>query len=189
MRRAMGAVLIVVCLMVLWAPCGDGGFRVGEKGAVVWMAGGGGWEMYSEFKAWRLVRLADVLSKIPAGVEAAKMYGVMVAEPGVWLGFSIKFGAVEKVVFTKSTRIVLIDKGGKRYESEACLFTPDLMQTEVYDARKKPVVVTRKSVWSKEDAGRPCGVVKFAEGSFRMEDIVEFEVVGAIEDTTYRETR
>ncbi|MCX5800786.1 MAG: hypothetical protein NTX17_05295 [Candidatus Eisenbacteria bacterium] len=179
--RKMGLVFVVSPLVVMSiVACACADFRVNEYGDGIWTAPDGGWVVGTKFKAWRVGTLADVLSRLPADAEVAKMYRVLVAEPGEWMGFAMKLVSVDKVVFTKSTKIVLIDRDGKRYESETCLFTPDRAQTEVYDTRKMAVVVTRRSVWCGDGKGHPSGVAKFAEGDFRMEDIVEFEVVGAI---------
>ena len=57
------------------------------------------------------------------------------------------------------------------------------MQTSVYDSRKAPVVVSRRSVWCNSKHGLPVMDVKFRSGEFELKDLVEFEVVGAVEDT------
>ena len=105
------------------------------------------------------------------------------------MGFSVIPVKVERVVFTKRTRIVLMDKAGKRIESEACLFPVDEMQTKVYDNRREVIVVSNRTVWCRKKDGLPSGAAKFPAGSFRYKDIVSFEMVGAIVDTTHRVTK
>jgi len=186
MREAI-VVFLIGCLVVgAGLPCGKPGFRVTEKGVMVWTPPSGGWEV-AGCRPWVGVDFAALLEKRPPGLEVLKMYERIVYEKGEWLNFGVIFCAVQKVVFTKRTKIVLIDREGKRIESETICFWKDLAQTEVYDASERPVVVTSKSVRSVKNCGRPMGAVKFPAGSFRLKDVVAFEVVGAIEDTTYRE--
>ena len=183
-QRSLTGVFLIVCVLVCTVGvAGEGRFYVTDKGAKVWEAPSGGWKV-GGIGTPRMDMVEWAIAKRPLEVEALKVWEVMVREPGEWLSFGIKFGTVQKVVFTKNTRIVLVDKEGKRYESEACLFWPDEMQTQVYDARKAPVVVTKKSVYCRPVDGTACIKAKFARGSFSLKDIVEFEVMGAIEDTT-----
>jgi len=183
-------VFVVVCLCLETVlPCAEGSFRVTEKGTRVWTAPGGGWEVLTRFMKRDMSEIARFLEGKPSDVDAARLYEVMVNEPGVWMGFSIKFVRVQRVVFTKSTKVVLIDREGKRYESEGCFFSPDLMQTQVYDSRKMNVVVSTKTVQRHPKHGLPMMDTKFRDGTFRLKDIVEFEVVGAIEDTVQRATQ
>ena len=198
MRRTLRVLLVALGLMALLVlpglaatvlvPCSEGGFRKTEKGVGIWVASGGGWEV-GGFGTWRMDQIQRMIELKPPEVEAAKLYERMVAEPGEWLGFLIKFRAVQKVTFTRDTKIVLTDKDGKRYESEGCFFYPDRMQTELYEARKMAVVVTKESVYCRPEDGLPGGVAKFARGSFRLKEIVEFEVVGAIEEAASRKAR
>jgi hypothetical protein len=187
MRRAVVVFLIGWFVVGAGLPCGKPGFRVTEKGVMVWTPPSGDWEV-AGCRPWVGVDFSALLEKRPPGLEVLKMYERIVYEKGEWLNFAIKFCAVQKVVFTKATKIVLVDRSGRRIESETICFRKDLAQTEVYDASERPVVVTSKSVRSVKDCGRPFGAVKFPAGSFRYEDIVGFEVVGAVEDTAYRET-
>jgi hypothetical protein len=165
--------------------CGEAGFRVTDKGVMVWVAPGGGWEVLG-CRPYVGGDMAGLLEKRPPGAPVMKMYERIVREKGEWLSFGVKFISVRKVVFTKVTKIVLIDREGRRIESEAICFWKDLAQTQVYDASQRPVVVTSKSVWCVRGSDRPVGSVKFPAGSFRLRDIVEFEVVGAIVDTLQR---
>ena len=182
----MGLVLIVVCLMVLWAPCGDARFYVSEKGTKVWESPSGGWKVLTRFVTRDLGRVERFMENKPPEVEAGRMFELILRERGVWMGFSIKFGRVQRVVFTKSTKVVLIDKEGKRYESDGCFFSADAVQSRVYDSRKMAVIVTNKSVSHGRQSGQPLMEVRFPEGAFRLKDLVEFEVVGAVEDTLER---
>ena len=179
--------LIVAPLVVAsLARCGDAAFRVTDDGVRVWEAPSGGWKVGTKFVTRDLGELEKYMENKPAGVEAGKVFEVMLAERGVWMGFSIRFGRVQKVVFTKSTKVVLVDKEGKRYESDGCLFFPDVVQSRVYDSRKMAVVVTSKSVLCNRKTGLPIMNVRFRDGEFRLKDLVEFEVVGAVEDTLER---
>jgi len=182
MRKALVVVVLCVCLVILLVGCCEGGFRVSDKGVMVWTAPGGGWEVLG-CRPYTGGDMAGMLEKRPPGAPVMKMYERIVNEKGEWLSFGVRFISVRKVVFTKGTKIVLIDREGKRVESETICFWKDLVQTEVYDASERPVVVTSKSVRCVKGSDRPVGAVKFAAGSFRLKDIVEFEVVGAVEDT------
>jgi hypothetical protein len=130
--------------------------------------------------------LEEILSKKPADLDGLKAYGLQAREPGEWWGFSVGLKKVERVVFTKSTRFVVMGKDGKRVESEAIVFYPDLLQTSLYDSRKAAIVVTKRSVWCNPSSGDPSGHVKFPRGSIELKNVVSFEVVGAIVDTTER---
>jgi hypothetical protein len=126
--------------------------------------------------------LEEIMAKKPPDLDGLKMYEMEVREPAVYLGFQVVFRSLQKVVFTKSTKIVLTDKKGKRIESEAIFFCPDYLQTSLYDSRRMPVVVTRSSVWCNPENGCPGGFVKFPAGSIELKNIASFEVVGAVED-------
>jgi hypothetical protein len=186
--RWLTGVLIAGVFVSAVVPPGVGGFRKTDKGVGIWEAPGGGWKV-GGFGTYRMDMIEKIVELKPPEVEAAKFYEAMVNEPGEWLGFVIKFGAVQKVVFTKNTKIVLIDKAGKRYDSEGCFFWPDKLQTQLYDTRRMVVVVTKTTVRYDEKDGVLVGAAKFARGSFRLKDIVEFEVVGAIEDTVHGKTK
>ena len=187
--RLLTGVLIcslVLCGVVL---CADAAFQVTKDGVTVWEAPSGGWKMGTKFMTRDLGALERFMENKPPEVEAGKVFEVMLAERGVWMGFSIKLGRVQKVVFNKSTKVVLIDKAGKRYESDGCFFYPDVMQTRVYDSRRMAVIVSDKTVLCDRRSGQPMIEVRFRDGEFRLKDLVEFEVVGAVEDTAQRVTR
>jgi hypothetical protein len=185
----VGVGMVVGSVVAILAPCSDAAFQVTDDGVRVWEAPSGGWKVGTKFVTRDLGELEKFMENKPPGVEAGKVFEVMLAERGVWMGFSIRFGRVQKVVFTKSTKVVLIDKGGKRYESDGCLFFPDVVQSRVYDSRKMAVVVTSKSVLCNRKTGLPIMNVRFRDGEFRLNDLVEFEVVGAVEDTSQRGTQ
>jgi hypothetical protein len=185
----MGVWLVTALLLCSEGAVGDGRFYVSPKGVRVWEAPGAGWELRTNFVTRDLRDIEEFMSNKPPEVEAGKLFEVMLAEHGVWMGFTVKFGRVRRVVFTKGTKIVLIDKDGKRYESDGCLFSADVMQTRVYDTRKMSVVVTEKSVFCMSKTGFPLVNVRFHDGEFRLKDLVEFEVVGVIGDTLQRATQ
>jgi len=180
----VGIGLLYGGLLGLLVPCGDAAFQVTKDGVYVWEAPSGGWKVATCFVTRDLGRLERFMENKPPEVEAGRMFELILRERGVWMGFSIKFGRVQKLVFTKSTRVVLIDKAGKRYESDECFFYPDGLQSRVYDSRKAPIVVTMKSVAINPKSGLPLMEVRFPDGAFRLKDLVEFEVVGAVEDTS-----
>jgi hypothetical protein len=187
--RRIAFVLLVSPLIVasLVTRC-DAGFHVTDKGVLVWEAPSGGFQV-GGIGEYRTGELAEMVRLVPEDAKVLKAFTRIVTEDGVWLNFSVHFMRVKKVVFTKGTKIVLIDKSGKRIESEVICFWPDYMQTEVYDASVRPVVVTRRSCWGYKDAGRPFFSAKFSAGSVVRKNIVEFEVVGAVEDSTYQEAQ
>jgi len=185
MKRGMVVFVLAVCVVASVVPYGEGGFRVTESGWKVWMAPSGGWEV-GGIGTWPMDKVRVLTEGRPPDAKELKLLSVIAEEPGEWLTFSIKFGRVQRVVFTKSTRIVVVDEKGRRHESEGCFFCPDMWQTQLYDTRKMNVVVTKGTVYCRKSDGRPALTVKFAEGSVRRKDIVEFEVVGAIEDTVQR---
>jgi hypothetical protein len=162
----------------------DARFYVSEKGTKVWESPSGGWKVLTRFVTRDLGRVERFMENKPPEVEAGRMFELILRERGVWMGFSIQLDRVQRVVFTKSTRVVLIDKEGKRYESDGCFFYPDAVQSCVYDSRRAPIVVTMKSVVIYPKSGLPLMEVRFPEGAFRLKDLVEFEVVGAVEDTS-----
>ena len=173
-------IIVVLLSLVVLVPCSEGGFRVNERGTKVWEALGGGWEVWGMGK-WPMADIVRVVELKPREVDAARLYEKIVDEPGEWYAFLIKFGVVQKVVWTKDTKIVLIDREGKRYESQGCFFSPDRMQTQVYDCRRMSVVVTKETVYCHRKLGFPIVAVRFAKGSPRGDDVAEFAVVGAVE--------
>jgi hypothetical protein len=177
--------MVIGSLLAILVPCGEGGFHVNKWGTMIWSSPDSSW-CVAGFGQGRACDLIELLRSKPAGAEVLKLYEAEVNEPGEWLGFSVVLVGVERVVFTKRTKIVLIDRGGKRVESEACLFPADRMQTRVYDTRRESVVISKRTVWCRSEDGLPSGMAKFPAGSFRLKDIVEFEVVGAIVDTLER---
>jgi hypothetical protein len=191
MKKWLGVFLVAVWLVMALVLCSegaasDGRFYISPKGVRVWEAPGAGWELRTNFVVRDLRDIEEFMSNKPPEVAAGRLFEVMLAERGVWMGFSVKFCGVDRVVFTKGTKIVLIDKDGKRYESDGCFFTPDVMQTQVYDTRKMTVIVTKKTVFCHSKTGLPLVDVKFHDGEFRLKDLVEFEVVGVIGDTLQR---
>lgn len=181
-RRSMTGILVASVFLFVGALPGESRFYVTDRGAKMWEAPSGGWKLCGIGRE-RTDVIQWAIERKPPGVEELKGWEVMVREPGEWLAFGVKFGRVQRLVFTKHTKIVLIDTEGHRYESEACLFWPDEWQTQVYDARKMAVVVTNKTIYCRPLDGTACLKAKFARGSFQLKDIAEFEVVGAIEDT------
>ena len=180
--------LVIGSLLALPVPCGEAGFRVNKHGTMIWSSPDSSW-CVAGFGQGRRGDLVPLLDSRPPGVDALKMFEAIEYEPGEWLGLSVVLVSVDRVVFTKATKIVLIDKGGRRIESEACVFPVDEMQTRLYDTRREVVVVSKKTVWCRKKDGLPSGAAKFPAGSFRLKDIVEFEVVGAVEDTLQRATQ
>jgi len=175
-------------LLGLLVPCGEAGFRVNKHGSMIWWPPDSSWcaAGFGRPEPGDFVRL---LNSRPPGLECLKMYEAIENEGGQWLGFGVLPISVDRVVFTKATKIVLTDKSGRRIESEACLFAADEMQTTVYDTRREVAIVSKKTVECSKKEGVPCGVAKFPAGSFRFKDIVSFEVVGAIVDTRERATK
>ena len=186
MVRRLAGVLICTVFLCGVVLCADAGFYVAKDGVKVWEAPSGGWSMATNFMTRDLGALENFMENKPPDVQAGKVFELMLAERGVWMGFGIKFGRVQRLVFTKSTKVVVIDKAGKRYESDGCLFYPDVIQSSVLDSRKMAVIVSSKTVLCSRKNGRPLMEVRFPEGAFRLKDLVEFEVVGAVEDTTQR---
>jgi len=183
--RKMGLVLIVTPLVVAsLAWCGGASFHVTDDGVKVWEAPSGGWSMATNFMTRDLGALERFMENKPPDVQAGKVFELMLAERGVWMGFGMKLRRVQKLVFTKSTKVVVIDKAGKRYESDGCFFYPDVIQSSVLDSRKMAVVLSSKSVLCDRRSGQPMIEVRFRDGEFRLKDLVEFEVVGAVEDTS-----
>lgn len=111
------------------------------------------------------------------------MFERMAKEGGEWWWFTVRLVTVDKVTFTRSSKVVLIDKRGKRIESEAVLFWPDKLQTNLYDSRKSPVVVTMSSAWRGMLNLNPTGTIKFPAGSVVASDVAAMEIVGAIAGT------
>jgi len=194
MNKRLGVFMVAVWLVTALVLCSegaaaDGRFYVSPKGVRVWEAPGAGWELRTNFVVRDLRDIEEFMSNKPAGLQAGKLFEAMLVEGGLWMGFTVKFGRVRRVVFTKGAKVVLVDKEGKRHESDGCLFSADVMQSCVYDTRKMSVVVTEKSVFCMSKTGFPLVNVRFRDGAFRLEDLVEFEVVGAVEDTVQRATQ
>ena len=154
----------------------------------VWWAPDSSWAV-GGFGKLRSGFLEEILAKKPPELDGLKGYELAAKEPGEWWGFGVALKRVGKVVFTKSTKFVVTDKSGKRVESEAVVFYPDLLQTSVYDSRKMAIVVTKSSVWCNPNNGYPSGNVKFPAGSIELNNVASFEVVGAIVDTLQRATK
>ena len=115
MRKGPGVFLVAVWLATVFVVCsegvaGDGRFYVSPKGVRVWEAPGAGWELRTNFVTRDLRDIEEFMSDKPAGLEAGKLFEAMLAEGGVWMGFTVKFGRVRRVVFTKGAKVVLVDK-------------------------------------------------------------------------------
>jgi hypothetical protein len=151
---------------VWWAPDSTWGMRLGEVDGVEDFVG-----------LWE---------RRPEKFVGLLMFEVWASEEGEWFWIRMRLSKVKRVTFTNRTKVVVTDREGKRVESEAVFFWPDLYQTSLYDSRRGPVVVTNSSVWRGSDGRNPTGCVKFASGSVRVGDIRSFEVVGAVEDTVQR---
>jgi hypothetical protein len=173
--------LVIGSVLAIMVPCGDSVAAKKGDAPHVWWAPDSSWAV-GGFGKLRPGLAEEIIAKKPAELDGMKGFELELKEPGEWLGFGVLLKRVEKVVFTKNTKIVLVDKEGKRIESEAIVFWPDYLQTSLYDSRKMPVVVTKTSVWCEAKNGYPCGVVKFPAGSIELKNIAGFEVVGAVED-------
>lgn len=168
--------------------CGEPGFHVTSKGLMAWTAPSGRWVLAGMHK-FVIGKLNEMLARKPAGANIFKVFERVVSEKGEWRNFVVKLCGVRSVVFTKSTRIVLTDKAGRCVVSETILFWRDAGQTEVCDAAKWPVVVGREGLWCPPGYDQPMGAVKFPAGEFAFDDIVSFEVVGAVEQRGDGEAR
>jgi hypothetical protein len=186
--RCVGVGMVIGAVVAILAPSNECVAGKKETPPHIWFAPDSAWAVagFGQLKPGFAER---IMSKKPPELDGLKMYEMEVKELGVYLGFRVGLRRVEKVVFTKSTKFVLTDKDGKRIESEAIFFYPDLLETSLYDSRKMAVVVTKSSVWCHPKDGTPCGVVKFPAGSIELENIASFEVVGAIVDTLQRATK
>jgi hypothetical protein len=162
----------------------EGRFYVTKKGVKVWESPSGGWSVATMFKTRDLRDVEEFMAKMPAGAAGLEVFKLMLTERGTWMGFGVWFGRVERVVFTKNTKVVLIDKAGGRYESDGIFFYPDLMQTSLYDSRKSPVVVSQNSVMCHSKSDVAIMEVRFAGDGLPLKEVVTFEVIGAIEDST-----
>jgi len=180
MLTGVATICVFLCSIVLR---GEVEAKKGGQRTIVWWAPDSSWAV-GGFGKLRPGLLEQILAAKPADFDGAKLYELQANEPGEWLGFCVELEKVDRVVFTKDTKFVLTDKAGRRVESEAIVFSPDLLETQVYDARRTPVVVSQKSVWCGCIGGMPTGRVKFPLGSIKREDIVSFEVVGAVEQSS-----
>ncbi|MFH0777040.1 MAG: hypothetical protein V2A71_00270 [Candidatus Eisenbacteria bacterium] len=181
LRGFVGVGLVVGGILGLTVLCGES--EAGQKGRPehVWEGPDSAWAV-GGFGELRPGLAEEAMAKKPPEVDGLKAIEIQVKEPGVYLGFQVALRTVEKVTFTKKTKFVLSLKDGRRVESEAIIFWPDLLQTRLYDSRKMAVVVTKSSVWCNRGTGYPSGFVKFPAGSVELKDIVGLEVVGAIDE-------
>ncbi len=168
-----GVLLVILLVAVFTAPC------LAAKRYLVWQSPD------SLFKVGGFTRLATerlpmVMPDRPPGMEGLRLIEVIIGEPGEWLQFGISLRRIPKVVFAKGAKIILIDKLGRRVESEGLFFCSDKEQTEVYDTRTRDVVVTLRSIWSRTTDSTATGTAKFPRGSIEVKNIVSFEVVGGI---------
>jgi len=175
----VAALSVFLCCVVLCGEC-----EAGKKKLMPhrWIAPDSSWAV-GGFGEGRPGLLEELMAKKPSELDGLKAVELLLNEPGVWLGFGVAFRTIDRVVFTKSTKFVLTDKLGRRVESEALVFYPDVLQTRVFDSRKTAIVVTKTSVWCNPNNGYPSGLVKFPAGSIELKDIASFEVVGAVADT------
>ena len=181
LRLLTSFVILTVCVLgtLLCSEC-----EAGKKKLMPhrWIAPDSSWGVGGFGKASREL-LEQLMAKKPPELDGLKGVELELNEPGVWLGFGVAFRTVDRVVFTKSTKFVLIDKRGKRIQSEAFVFYPDALQTSVFDTRKTAIVLTKNSVWCNPNNGYPSGLVKFPPGSIELKDIASFDVIGAVIDT------
>ncbi|MFH0778542.1 MAG: hypothetical protein V2A71_07925 [Candidatus Eisenbacteria bacterium] len=186
-RWLTGALIVglFLCGVVL---CGDVEARRKGEAAHVWWAPDSSWAV-GGFGKHRPGLVEQILSMKPAELDGLKGYELMRDEPGEWLGFNVALKKVERVVFTRRTKIVLVDKAGRRLESEAIVFYPDRLQSAVYDNRKMAVVVSPKSMFCYGEGGQPSGMAKFPVGSIEIKNIVSFEVVGGVAQSGDGEAR
>jgi hypothetical protein len=178
----VGLGMLIGSVVAILAPAGECEGSKSVPPPHIWWAPDSSWAVMG-FGQLRPGLAEEIMSKKPAELDGLRIYDMVVNEPAVYLGFQVGFRKVQKVVFTKSSKIVLTDKDGKRTESVAIFFCPDYLQTSLYDSRKMAVVVTKSSVWCNPKNGCPGGWVKFPAGSIEVKSIAGFEVVGAIEDT------
>jgi hypothetical protein len=179
--RCVGVVMVIGAVVAILAPSNECVAGKKERLPHVWWAADSSWAV-GGFGRSRPGLTEEMMRKKPAELDGLKAVELQLNEPGEWLGFGVALKRVERVTFTKSTKIVLVDKNGKRIESEAIVFWPDALQTRLYDSRKMAIVVTKTSVWCNPKNGYPSGLVKFPAGSIELKNIAGFEVVGAVED-------
>jgi len=145
----------------------------------VWWAPDSSWAVMG-FGRLRQGLAQELIRRRPPELDGLKIYEMEINEPALYLGIELVLKKVEKVVFTKNTKVIVLDTAGRRVESDGIFFCPDFLQTSVYDSRKWPVVVSKNSVWCHPKNGCPCGWVKFPTGSVELNKIASFEVVGAV---------
>jgi hypothetical protein len=167
-------------------PCAES--QAGKKQfAHVWWAADSSWAV-GGFGKSRPGLDEEIMQRKPPGLDGMKAVGLMLNDPGEWLGFGVLLRNVERVVFTGKTKFILTDKTGARVESEAFVFYPDALQTTLYDSRKTPIAVSKSSVWCNPANGYPSGLVKFPAGSVHLKNTLSLQVTGAIADTLRRTT-
>jgi hypothetical protein len=184
-RGGLGFAMVVGLITAILLSFGVSGAAKKEAPPHVWWAPDSSWAV-GGFGKLRPGLAEAVMAKKPPGLDGLKVYEMEVNDPAEYLGVQVGLRKVDKVVFVKGAKIVLIDKTGRRVESDAIFFCPDYLQTSLYDSRKMSIVVTKKSIWCNPKSGYPAGWAKFPAGSIKLEDIASFEVVGAIADTLQR---
>jgi len=183
MPRFIRYLVIVASLMCSLMLNGESDASKRVPAPHVWWAPDSSWAVMG-FGRLRPGLAEEVMRKKPSDFEGAKVFLLEVTDPAVYLGFQVAFKRIEKVVFTKDTKLVLRNKQGKLIQSEAIFFCPDYLQTQLYDSRKMAIVVTKSTVFCHPENGCPCGYVKFPLGSIELKDIASFEVMGAMADSS-----
>ena len=181
----VGLGMVIGSVLAILVPCGECEGAKKKLMPHIWWAADSSWAV-GGFGKSRPGLDEEIVAKKPAELDGMKAVQLVLNEPAEWLGFGVGLKRIERVVFTKSTKFVVTDKAGKRIESEAIVFCPDLLQTSLYDSRKMVIVVSKTTVWCNPNNGYPSGLVKFPPGSIELKNIASFEVVGAIVDTLQR---
>ena len=118
---------------------------------------------------------ADYFAQISMGhALLGKLYLQIHNEPGLYVAFAIQGKKDLVLLWGPKSRVVAIDKEGKRDTSEACFFSADKAQTRIFDTRKETVSVDRKLMPS--SIGGISVMVKFPSGSLLPGRIAELKV-------------
>ena len=128
---------------------------------------------------------ADYFAQISMGhAVLGKLYLQIHNEPGLYVAFAIQGKKDLVLLWGPKSRVVAIDKEGKRDTSEACFFSADKAQTRIFDTRKETVSVDRRLMPSSR--GGISVTVKFPSGSLSPERIAELKVENV---TVWKESR
>lgn len=118
---------------------------------------------------------ADYFAQISMGhAVLGKLYLQIHNEPGLYVAFAIQGKRDLVLLWGPRSRVVAIDKEGKRDTSEACFFSADKAQTRIFDTRKETVSVDRRLMPS--SIGGISVTVKFPSSSLPPERIAELKV-------------